>query len=67
MSADQSNPALRALADGSIPSFTLKWDKAEDGTYYVELRLVGLLTEKMAHAGMRVIEDKFSGGELNAS
>lgn len=58
---------IRVLADGSLPSFQLKWDKAEDGTFYVELRLTGLLTERMAHVAMGLMEEKFCGGEIDAN
>lgn len=54
------------LPDGSIPHFIISWDQLEDGSYFAQIRMVGLKTERMAQCAAKLFEEKFCAGEIDA-
>lgn len=66
MTTDKTTSTDRQLPDGSMPHFMLSFGKAEDGSYYAQIRMVGINTERMARCAADLLEKKFCGGELNA-
>lgn len=60
-----TRPEDRTLPDGSAPHFMVSWGQAEDGSFFAQIRLVGLNTKQMAIAATQVLERRFCGDELN--
>ena len=56
-----------APSDALEPVASLKWDESEDGTYFAQITVSGLRSEKQAKAAVAHMQRMFCGQEQEPS